>query len=85
MKLRIAFCAVALVLSAGAFAQQKGNPAAAAARQACANDIQSMCADQKGGAVFACLRGNTDKLSAECKDALAKVPARPPAAPAPQQ
>jgi hypothetical protein len=83
MKLRIAFCAVALVLSASAFAQQKGNPAAAAAREACAADIQSMCSDKKGGQVFACLRGNSDKLSAGCKDAMAKLP--PPAAPAPKQ
>jgi hypothetical protein len=32
--------------------------------------------------MFMCLRANTDKLSADCKDALAKLPQRPPAPPA---
>ena len=88
MKLRITVCVAALVFSAGAMAQQKGNPAAAAARTACASEIQSMCSDKKGGQVFACLRDSKDKLSSDCKDALAKVPARPAGgapAPAPQQ
>ena len=85
MKLRITFCAAALVLSAGALAADQPNPAVAAARTACAADIQSMCSDKQGGQVFACLRQNNDKLSSDCKDAMAKLPARRPnPAPAPQ-
>jgi hypothetical protein len=65
MKLRITSFAAALVLSASALAaDQPPNPAVAAAREACAADIQSMCSDKQGGQVFACLRQSSDKLSA---------------------
>jgi hypothetical protein len=62
------------------------SPEMQAARDAvtkqCANE--SACTGKTGREMFACLRTNSDKLSAPCKDALAKLPARPPA-PAPAQ
>ena len=53
-----------------------------AVNKACANE--AACTGKTGREMFACLRTNTDKLSAGCKDALAKLPQRPPA-PAPAQ
>jgi hypothetical protein len=47
--------------------------------KACAADIQSLCADKKGREVMMCLRGNSDKLSAGCKDAMSTL--RRPASP----
>jgi hypothetical protein len=79
MKTYIKFCAITLTLVSGlAAAQQAPNPAVAAARQACTSDIQKMCSDKQGRAVFACLRQNNDNLSADCKAAMAKLPARRP-------
>ena len=58
------------------------SPEMQAARDAvtkqCANE--AACTGKTGREMFQCLRTNTDKLSAPCKDALAKLPARPPAA-----
>lgn len=51
-----------------------------ALRQACATDMRSLCADKKGREAMMCLRSNEDKLSASCKDAIAKMPKRPPPA-----
>lgn len=56
-----------------------------AVRQACDSDTKTYCADKQGREVFACLRENNDKLSQGCKDAMAKLPQRRPAAPPPQQ
>ncbi|HEY6458286.1 MAG TPA: hypothetical protein VIY90_23660 [Steroidobacteraceae bacterium] len=53
--------------------------ARAAVNKACANE--PACSGKTGREMFQCLRANPDKLSADCKDALAKLPARPPAAP----
>jgi hypothetical protein len=53
--------------------------ARAAVMKACAADIQSLCADKKGREVMMCLRGNSDKLSAGCKDAMSTL--RRPASP----
>ena len=50
--------------------------AVAAVKQACATDVQNLCADKQGRAVFACLQDNKDKVSADCKDAMAKMPHR---------
>jgi hypothetical protein len=51
-----------------------------AVRQACATDMQSLCADKKGHEAMMCLR-NSDKVSSGCKDALSKLhrPSAPPA------
>jgi hypothetical protein len=59
------------------------SPEVQAARDAvaknCANE--AACTGKTGREMFQCLRANTDKLSASCKDALSKLP--PPRAPAP--
>ena len=59
------------------------SPEVQAARDAvtknCANE--SACTGKTGREMFMCLRANTDKLSPGCKDALSKLPQRPPAAP----
>ena len=49
-----------------------------AVRQSCANDMHTYCADKKGREAMMCLRSNSDKVSADCKDALAKLPQRNP-------
>jgi len=51
-----------------------------AVRKACDSDSKTTCAGKEGRELFQCLRANTDKVSAGCKDALAKLP-RPPAPP----
>jgi hypothetical protein len=52
-----------------------------AVRKACASDVQTLCPDKKGHEAMMCLRSNPDKVSAGCKDAMAKMPrpAHPPA------
>ncbi len=47
-------------------------------RKACEADMKSLCADKQGREAMMCMRANSDKLSAGCKDAMAKMP-RPPA------
>jgi hypothetical protein len=49
-----------------------------AVRKSCANDMKSYCADKKGREAMQCLHANSDKLSGDCKDALAKMPQRNP-------
>jgi len=48
-----------------------------AMRQACAADMQKLCAGQQGRELFMCVRQNEGQLSAPCKAALAKMPRRP--------
>lgn len=55
--------------------------ARAAFHKACQSDMQTLCADKHGREAMQCLRSNTDKLSADCKDALSKLPKRPPQPP----
>ncbi len=47
-----------------------------AARQACMSDAKTYCSGSTGREMMMCLRENTDKVSAACKDALGKLPAR---------
>jgi hypothetical protein len=47
------------------------------ARQACRADAQKLCPGKRGREAAACLRTNADKISADCKDALAKLAAPP--------
>jgi multidrug efflux system membrane fusion protein len=49
-----------------------------AAMQACSADMTKLCPGQEGREAFMCLRQNSDKASAACKDALAKMPRRQP-------
>ncbi|HEY4339277.1 MAG TPA: hypothetical protein VGM97_04980 [Steroidobacteraceae bacterium] len=51
-----------------------------AVTKACSNE--AACTGKTGREMFACLRTNTDKLSAGCKEAMSKMPARPAAPPA---
>jgi len=76
----------ALVAASSVLAQAPPAPspevqaAREAVRKACDSDSKTLCADKQGREMFMCLRSNTDKVSAGCKDALAKLP-RPPAPP----
>jgi multidrug efflux system membrane fusion protein len=47
-----------------------------AVRQACAADMQRLCAGAEGREAFMCLRENVDQVSAGCKAAFAKMPRR---------
>ncbi len=81
---------VSLLAGTAALAQDQAPPgnfraAIQAVRQACDSDTKQYCADKQGREVFACLRQNSDKLSQGCKDAMAKLPRRRPAAPPPDQ
>jgi hypothetical protein len=87
MKIQIATTLAALALAGAAFAQQPGGggggggqapspemqAARAAMREACAADMQKLCADKQGREAFMCLRENADKVSQGCKDAQAKM------------
>jgi len=80
---------VAALMSAGAAVAQpppggpQQSPEAQAARAAmmksCAADIKSLCDGKEGRELMMCLRGS-DKVSADCKGAMSKMPApqRPP-------
>jgi hypothetical protein len=92
MKLRIALTLAALAVAGSAFAQPPAggpgpSPEMQAARQAmmqaCAADQKTLCADKTGREAMMCLmRDNADKVSAPCKDAMAKMrAARQAAAP----
>jgi hypothetical protein len=50
-----------------------------ATRKACDAEIKSTCTGKEGRETFQCLRANSDKLSAGCKDALSKLGAPAPA------
>lgn len=86
MKLRIALTLAALACAGSAFAQPPGggppSPEMQAARQAmmqaCAADAKTLCDGKQGREMMQCLRGSADKVSAPCKDAMSKMPQRPP-------
>jgi len=87
MKLKIALTLAAFAVSGAAFAQAPGggqapSPEAQAARQAmmqaCAADFKTLCDGKEGREAFMCLRqADPAKVSQGCKDAVAKMPARP--------
>ena len=66
----------------GATAQAQSPPAPTpeqqaareAVRQSCAADVKSLCPDKRGREAMMCLRSNEDKVSAGCKEAIAKLP-----------
>jgi hypothetical protein len=64
----------ALAVSGMLAAAAPGVANAQAMLQACRGDYQSVCAGTKpgGGRILACLQEQADKLSAPCKDLLAK-------------
>jgi hypothetical protein len=86
MKLRIALTLAALAVAGSAFAQppaggggggQAPSPemqaARAAMQQSCAADMKTLCDGKTGRDAMMCIRDNGDKVSAPCKDALAKM------------
>jgi len=95
MKLTPMIILAALSVGTAAFAQTPppggggGGPAPTpemqAARKAmmdaCATDRQTLCADKQGREAMMCMRDNADKLSAPCKDAMAKMRAARQASP----
>jgi len=87
MKLHTLVLLAAAMAAPSVFAQAPPapSPEVQAARdavlKACATDSSTTCSGKTGREMFQCLRANTDKLSAGCKDALSKLP--PPRAPAP--
>ncbi|TWB42698.1 cysteine rich repeat-containing protein [Nitrospirillum pindoramense] len=81
-----AILALSLVVApVAAFAQsqdgQPAHPVARAAMKACQQDRQTLCKDEQpgGGRILACLKAHEDKLSPDCKSALATLPAHGPA------
>ena len=80
MKLKSLVLCVSLLVS-GAVLAQEAAPSPEhlarreATRKACDADIKSSCSGKEGRETFQCLRANNDKLSAGCKDALAKLAA----------
>jgi hypothetical protein len=48
-----------------------------AMRKACGDDMKKLCADKTGREAMACMRENSEKVSPDCKAAMAKM--RPPA------
>ena len=53
-------------------------PAREAMMKACSADAKTLCDGKTGRDLNMCLRENTDKTSAPCKDAMSKMPAGPP-------
>jgi hypothetical protein len=78
MKLNALMLLASLAISATASAQAPAPEGRDAMMAACAADTKSLCADKTGRDAMMCLRSNTDKLSAPCKDAMSKMPARGP-------
>jgi len=86
MKLKILIAAAALAVSGAAIAQPgpggggAPSPEMQAARdammKACAADLKTLCDGKEGREPMQCIRQGGDKLSAGCKDAMAKMPAR---------
>lgn len=88
--MRLALLTLAATLVAGAaIAQDNGPPpgggggggpsperraAFQAVRQACADDMKTLCGDKQGREAFMCLRENSSKASQPCQDALSKLP-----------
>jgi hypothetical protein len=84
MKLHTFVLLAAAMAAPSVFAQAPPAPtpemqaAREAVTKACATDVSTTCSGKTGREVFQCLRANPDKLSPGCKDALSKMPQRPP-------
>jgi len=69
------FVLVIALLAVGAQAQTPApSPEAQGARKACRADAHQLCPGKRGMEAAACLRANADKISPDCKSALAKLP-----------
>jgi hypothetical protein len=83
MKLRITLTLATLAVAGSALAQPPAatpemQAARAAMRQACAADMKTLCDGKEGREMMQCMRASADKVSAPCKDAMSKMPQRPP-------
>ena len=74
----LALCVSAFTIAVAQAQPPGASPEMQAARKAvrksCAGDMKTYCAEQKGREGVMCLRAHSDKLSADCKDALSKLP-----------
>jgi hypothetical protein len=76
MKLLSVLLLGALTLAAGAQAQTAPSSSDVQnVRKVCRSDAMKLCPDKRGSEAAACLRSNSEKITAECKSALAKLPA----------
>jgi hypothetical protein len=76
MKLVSLVILAVLTFNVGAQAQSAPNsPEVQNARKACRSDAMKLCPGKRGNEAAACLRSNSDKITADCRNALAKVPA----------
>ena len=86
MKLKILAAVALFAASSSAMAQNAPSPEMQAARdamtKACAADAKTLCDGKTGRELNMCLRENTDKTSAPCKEAMSKMPAGGPPRPA---
>jgi hypothetical protein len=79
MKLSSLVLVVSLLSAAAVQAQTPPAPspeqqaARDAVRKSCAADMQSLCSGKQGHEAMMCLRSNSDKVSADCKDAMSKM------------
>ena len=65
-----------LTFNAAAQAQSTSNSADVQnARKVCRSDAMKLCPGKRGSEAAACLRSNADKISQDCRNALAKIPA----------
>jgi hypothetical protein len=69
----IATCAV----SGSAYAQTNTAQEDRAVARACKADAEHVCAGMSGQQLQQCLKSNQAKLSANCKDAVSKLPSSP--------
>ncbi len=76
--MRLVSVSILVTLTLAALAQAQTAPSSAEvqnARKACRSDAMKLCPGKRGNEAAACLRSNSDKITADCKSALAKVPA----------
>lgn len=81
-RLKLLIVAGVMAAAGSAFAQPEGGAPApspemqaarAAMREACAADMKTLCEGKQGRDAMMCMRDNADKMSAGCKDAMAKM------------
>jgi len=65
------------VASSYAYAQSETGREDRAVARACKADAEHMCAGKTGQEMQQCLKSNQQKLSANCKDAVSKLPQPP--------
>jgi len=76
--MRLVYVALIAACVAGGYAQaqtQQGREDRAVARL-CKDDAQHLCAGKSGQALEQCLKSNQAQLSANCKEAVSKLPGK---------